>query len=66
MDPGEGEARVAAFAMPDACQAEGHTAEKRKGTVRSLANGAKARFLTQVGDKNHAASGAALIEGHQQ
>jgi hypothetical protein len=60
--------RVAAFAMPGTCQPEGYTAEKRKGNVRSLASGAKARFVTQVGyvDKDHAAPEAAGIEGHRR
>ena len=40
--------RVAAFAMPATCEPEGYTAEKRKGNVRSLAGGAKARFSTIV------------------
>jgi monosaccharide-transporting ATPase len=56
--------RVAAFAMPATCEPEGYTAEKRKGNVRSLASGAKARFVTHVAyvDKQHAASEAARIE----
>jgi len=60
--------RVAAFAMPGTCEPEGYTAEKRKGNVRSLASGAKARFVTHVGyvDKEHAAAEAAGIEGHQR
>jgi Domain of unknown function (DUF4432) len=59
--------RVAAFAMPGTCEPEGYTAEKRKGNVRSLASGAKARFVTQVGyvDKDQAAAEVAGIEGHQ-
>lgn len=60
--------RVAAFAMPATCEPEGYTAEKRKGNVRSLASGAKARFVTQVGyvDKAHAATEAARIESPQR
>ncbi len=60
--------RVATFAMPATCEPEGYTAEKRKGDLRSLVSGAKARFVTQVGyvDKAHAASEAARIEGHRR
>jgi hypothetical protein len=57
--------RVAAFAMPATCEPEGYTAEKRKGNVRILPPGAKARFVTRVGyvDKTRAASAARSIEG---
>jgi hypothetical protein len=60
--------RVAAFAMPGAWEPEGYTDEKRKGSVRSLASGAKARFVIQVGyvDKAHAAAEAARIESAQR
>ena len=60
--------RVAAFAMPATCEPEGYTAEKRKGNVRSLASGARARFVSRVGyvDKEHTASAAARIEGNQR
>jgi len=65
MGAGEDEIRVAAFAMPGTCEPEGCTAEQRRGNVRSLASGAKARFVTQIGyiDKDHAASEAVRIEG---
>ena len=57
--------QVAGFAMPATCEPEGYTAEKRKGNVRSLAAGAKTRFLTRLGyvDKAHAAEQARAIEG---
>lgn len=44
------------------------TAEKRKGSVRSLASGVKTRFVSRVGyvDKDYAASEAARIEGRQR
>jgi hypothetical protein len=60
-----GDARVAAFAMPATCEPEGYTAEKRKGNVRSLAGGAKVSFATDVGDVDagHAATAAQAIEG---
>jgi hypothetical protein len=60
-----GDARVAAFAMPATCEPEGYTAEKRKGNVRSLAGGAKVSFATEVGyvDAGHAATAAQAIEG---
>ena len=60
--------RVAAFAMPATCEPEGYTAEKRKGNVRSLAGGARARFVVRIGyvDKEHAASAAACIEDNQR
>jgi len=60
--------RVAAFAMPATCEPEGYTAEKRKGHVRSLAGGARARFVTHVGyvDGAHADAAAQSIEGIRQ
>jgi hypothetical protein len=59
--------RVAAFAMPATCEPEGYTAEKRKGNVRLLAGGARARFATRLGyvDKACATSAASSIEGSQ-
>jgi hypothetical protein len=60
--------RVAAFAMPATCEPEGYLAEKRKGNVRSLAGGAKASFVTQIGyvDSTRAAAAAQNIEGARQ
>ena len=60
--------RGAAFAMPATCEPEGYTAARRKGNVRSLSSGARARFVIRVGyvDKEHAASAAARIEGNQR
>ncbi len=60
--------RVAAFAMPGTCEPKGYTAEKRKGNVRSLASGAKARFVTRLGyvDREHAGSEADGIEDLQR
>jgi len=63
-----GDQKVAAFAMPATCEPEGYTAEKRKGNVRSLASGAKARFVTRVGYVEAARAGAQArqIEGQQR
>ncbi len=57
--------RVAAFAMPSTCEPEGYSAEKRKGHVRSLAGGARVRFVTSLGylDAAHASAAAREIEG---
>ena len=54
--------------MPATCEPEGYTAARRKGNVRSLSSGARARFAIRVGyvDKEHAASAAARIEGNQR
>jgi len=54
--------------MPGTCEPKGYTAEKRKGNVRSLASGAKARFVTRLGyvDREHAGSEADGIEDLQR
>jgi hypothetical protein len=54
--------------MPATCEPEGYTVEKREGNVRSLASGARARFVVRIGyvDKEHAASAAACIEDNQR
>jgi hypothetical protein len=41
--------QVAAFALPATCAPEGYTAERAKGTVRSLAPGASAHFSVRTG-----------------
>lgn len=45
----DGDAQVAAFALPSTCEPEGYTAEKAKGHVRLLAPGACARFPVTLG-----------------
>ncbi len=45
----DGDAQVAAFALPATCEPEGYTAEKAKGHVRILAPGEVARFPVTVG-----------------
>ncbi|MFT3688434.1 aldose 1-epimerase family protein [Paenirhodobacter sp.] len=45
----DGDAQVAAFALPATCEPEGYTAEKAKGHVRLLAPGATARFPVTLG-----------------
>lgn len=45
----DGDAQVAAFALPATCEPEGYTAEKAKGHVRSLAPGQIARFPVRLG-----------------
>uniref|UniRef100_A4WXW8 Monosaccharide-transporting ATPase n=1 Tax=Cereibacter sphaeroides (strain ATCC 17025 / ATH 2.4.3) TaxID=349102 RepID=A4WXW8_CERS5 len=45
----DGDAQVAAFALPSTCEPEGYTAEKAKGHVRLLAPGAVARFPVTLG-----------------
>lgn len=52
----DGDHGVAAFAMPGTCEPEGYTAERRKGHVRSLAPGARARFTTRLGYADRAAA----------
>ena len=63
----DGDHGVAGFAMPGTCEPEGHAAEKRKGHVRSLAPGERARFTTHLGyaDRAAAADLARLIAGRQ-
>ncbi|WP_372803942.1 aldose 1-epimerase family protein [Paracoccus seriniphilus] len=45
----DGDAQVAAFALPSTCEPEGYTAEKAKGHVRMLAPGEVARFPVTLG-----------------
>jgi hypothetical protein len=62
-----GDQRVAAFAMPATCEPEGYTAEKRKGNVRILPAGARARFVTRLGyiDNANAAAATRSVEGSE-
>lgn len=58
----DGDAQVAAFALPSTCEPEGYTAEKAKGHIRMVAPGQELRFPVTLG---HLASGdlaAALAE----
>lgn len=48
----DGDARVAAFALPSTCEPEGYTREKAKGHVRMLPPGATARFPVTLGHLN--------------
>lgn len=45
----DGDAQVAAFALPSTCEPEGYTAEKAKGHVRMLAPGEEVRFPITLG-----------------
>lgn len=45
----DGDAQVAAFALPATCEPEGYTAEKAKGHIRLLAPGEIARFPVTLG-----------------
>ena len=45
----DGDAQVAAFALPSTCEPEGYTAEKAKGHVRMLSPGETARFPVTLG-----------------
>jgi hypothetical protein len=58
-------AQVCGFAMPATCEVEGHTAERDKGHVRSLAGGEQARFSVTMGYLGAADTAAeeALIRG---
>jgi hypothetical protein len=60
----DGDARVAAFAMPATCEPEGYSAEKAKGNVRLLPPGAQARFPVTLGllDRDEAARARAAID----
>jgi hypothetical protein len=51
--------------MPATCEPEGYLAEKRKGNVRSLAGGARATFVTEIGyvEPARASALAHTIEG---
>ena len=44
-----GDAQVAAFALPSTCEPEGYLAEKAKGNVRLLAPGERASFPVRLG-----------------
>lgn len=44
-----GDAEVAAFALPSTCEPEGYLAEKAKGNVRLLASGERATFPVRLG-----------------
>ena len=63
----DGDHGVAGFAMPGTCEPEGYTAEKRKGHVRELAPGGRARFTTRLGYAERAAAHdlARRIAGHR-
>ncbi|MDB6178345.1 aldose 1-epimerase family protein [Paracoccus sp. Z330] len=50
----DGDAQVAAFALPSTCEPEGYTAEKAKGHVRMLAPKEIARFPVTLGHLNPA------------
>ena len=54
--------QVAAFALPATCAPEGYTAERRKGTVRSLAPGETARFSVRSGYLDAAAAAVLQAE----
>ncbi|MGC9448104.1 aldose 1-epimerase family protein [Cereibacter johrii] len=45
----DGDAQVAAFALPSTCEPEGYTAEKAKGHVRLLGPGESVRFPVTLG-----------------
>ena len=55
---------VAAFAMPATCEPEGYSAEKRKGHVRVLKGGERAKFETEIAyvPRERAAAAVAEIE----
>ncbi|RWR10974.1 aldose 1-epimerase family protein [Paenirhodobacter populi] len=59
----DGDAQVAAFALPATCEPEGYTAEKAKGNVRLLPPGATARFPVTLGllGRDEAAAARAAI-----
>lgn len=58
----DGDAQVAAFALPSTCEPEGYTAEKAKGHVRLLAPGGTARFPVTLGYLSAAEAGGAITE----
>ncbi|QKV17918.1 aldose 1-epimerase family protein [Oricola thermophila] len=60
----DGDAQVAAFALPSTCEPEGYTAEKAKGHVRMLASGETVRFPVHLGylDRSEAAAAIADIK----
>ena len=45
----DGDAGVAAFALPSTCEPEGYEAESAKGNVRFLGAGEEARFAVEIG-----------------
>lgn len=45
----DGDAQVAAFALPSTCEPEGYTAEKAKGHIRMVPPGAELRFPVTLG-----------------
>jgi len=56
----DGNAQVAAFALPSTCEPEGYSAEKAKGHVRLLAPGEVARFPVTLGYLNATEAHAAI------
>lgn len=58
----DGDAQVAAFALPSTCEPEGYTAEKAKGHVRLLAPGGVARFPVKLGYLSAAEAPTAISE----
>lgn len=54
--------QVAAFALPATCAPEGYTAERRKGTVRSLPPGGTASFSVRTGYLDNAAAASMQAE----
>lgn len=60
----DGDAQVAAFALPSTCEPEGYSAEKAKGHVRMLAAGQIARFPVTFGylDEREARAAIAAVQ----
>ncbi len=58
----DGDAQVAAFALPSTCEPEGYTAEKAKGHIRMLAPGEQARFPVVLGYLKSDETPAAIAE----
>lgn len=56
----DGDAQVAAFALPSTCEPEGYTAEKAKGHLRMLAPGETARFPVTLGYLSPVEAGEAI------
>ncbi len=52
-----GDAQVAAFALPSTCEPEGYLAEKAKNNIRMLASGERAVFPVRLGYLDAAAAG---------
>lgn len=59
----DGDAKVAAFALPATCEPEGYTAEKAKGNVQEIAPGATRRFAVTLGhlDRNELPAAIARV-----